>query len=143
VFFLGDLNYRLDYGDPLDFRDEVPGDAVAGRFQHDLMHAHNSGSYAPLVAADQLRRMQQIGRAFVDFHEADIQFPPTFKVRHCRHTHLPLHAAYRDTPAGQGPAAAYAVSPCAASTHATAGRVGGGVEDHVCQLGTSQQCLAR
>lgn len=91
VFFLGDLNYRLNYGGALDYRDGSPGDALAARFQKDLRHAHETGSYDALLAHDQLRAMQLAGKAFVDFHEADISYPPTFKVR------APAPAAARHT----------------------------------------------
>lgn len=81
VFFMGDLNYRLDYGGGGDFRDETPNDTLVTRFQKDLMYAHNNGEYSSLLQMDQLRRMQEVGHAFVDFHEADVQFPPTYKVQ--------------------------------------------------------------
>ena len=80
VLYMGDLNYRLDYGGGGEFRDEVPNDELASRFQRELMYAHNNGDYSSVLKMDQLRRMQELGSAFVDFHEADVQFPPTFKV---------------------------------------------------------------
>lgn len=81
VVFMGDLNYRLDYGVSGDFRDGCPSDALAERFQRDLMYVHKKGDYQSLLQKDQLQQTQEAGNAFVDFHEADIQFPPTYKVQ--------------------------------------------------------------
>ena len=61
VFWIGDLNYRID------LPDEHVRNLVA------------LGSWAELFDADQLR-LQQLGKlAFWDFHEGRIAFAPTYK----------------------------------------------------------------
>ncbi|KAF9267628.1 DNase I-like protein [Marasmius fiardii PR-910] len=61
TFVFGDLNFRLDIS----------------RLHADWLIARQD--YAQALAFDQLRNLMQNGRAFVGFHEAPINFPPTFK----------------------------------------------------------------
>lgn len=61
MFFLGDLNYRV----------ELPREVV-------LEHVSN-GNYEPLYDKDQLNKQIQSGSAFNDFKEGRITFAPTFK----------------------------------------------------------------
>lgn len=64
VFWLGDLNYRIDL--PLE---ETMMRAKSGSLD-DLNH---------LLAFDQLNQERAAGRVFVGFHEGSIRFPPTYK----------------------------------------------------------------
>lgn len=64
VFWFGDLNYRIT---------AVPADVVK-----ELIKA---GKYVSLVPADQLAEERAAGNVFVDFSEAPINFPPTYKYK--------------------------------------------------------------
>jgi hypothetical protein len=77
-FWLGDLNYRLDFSitDPT----EPPSKEEAHRR---VAKAVEEEDWEALLAADQLRESQRRGSAFVGFCEAPITFPPTFKVERC------------------------------------------------------------
>ncbi|THH00088.1 hypothetical protein EW026_g2394 [Hermanssonia centrifuga] len=61
TFLCGDLNFRLDIT----------------RLHADWLISRRD--YAQALAFDQLRKVMQSGEAFVDFNEAPIDFPPTFK----------------------------------------------------------------
>ncbi|KAJ7494584.1 inositol polyphosphate phosphatase [Mycena galericulata] len=61
TFLCGDLNFRLDIS----------------RLHADWLISRQE--YAQALAFDQLRNLMQDGKAFVGFHEAPIDFPPTFK----------------------------------------------------------------
>jgi hypothetical protein len=79
-FWMGDLNYRVDLGltaspphsQPLNRDDQPRREEVAELIRR--------GAWGQLVAADQLHQAQRQGAALVGFKEADINFPPTFKV---------------------------------------------------------------
>ena len=74
--FLGDLNFRVDYGalarDPKDTPDEEEWQAVAA--------AAARRDFAPLRERDQLLLARGAGRVFAGWGEAELRFPPTFKV---------------------------------------------------------------
>ncbi|GBF95749.1 inositol 5-phosphatase [Raphidocelis subcapitata] len=76
VVWMGDLNYRLDWGKQAETLSETPTPedhaAIVARVQ--------SEAYRELLQTDQLAREMAAGRAFVGFTEAAIEFPPTFKV---------------------------------------------------------------
>ncbi|KAK7454606.1 hypothetical protein VKT23_011358 [Stygiomarasmius scandens] len=61
TFVFGDLNFRLDIS----------------RLHADWLISRQD--YAQALAFDQLKSLMDNGRAFVGFHEAPINFPPTFK----------------------------------------------------------------
>ena len=61
--WIGDLNYRLN----------LPDDVVRA--------ALNAGEHVRLITGDQLLAEQKAGRAFVDWTEAPVTFPPTYKYR--------------------------------------------------------------
>ncbi|KAJ7178628.1 inositol polyphosphate phosphatase [Mycena crocata] len=61
TFLCGDLNFRLDIS----------------RLHADWLISRQD--YAQALAFDQLRNLMLSGKAFVGFHEAPIDFPPTFK----------------------------------------------------------------
>ena len=91
LFWLGDLNYRVGYGAAEEYTRGVPSRALSRRFACELERAMVEDRYRSMVAQDQLRREQQRGQAFVDFHEGPITFAPTFKVRGLgrRYVHAP------------------------------------------------------
>ncbi|XP_029654962.2 inositol polyphosphate 5-phosphatase OCRL-like [Octopus sinensis] len=62
VFWLGDLNYRLT---------NIPNDHVRWKVKN--------GRLSDLLAADQLSVGRREGEVFVDYEEAPITFPPTYK----------------------------------------------------------------
>eukprot|EP01029_Cantina_marsupialis_P023527 TRINITY_DN5895_c0_g3_i1.p1 TRINITY_DN5895_c0_g3~~TRINITY_DN5895_c0_g3_i1.p1 ORF type:complete len:1899 (+),score=565.67 TRINITY_DN5895_c0_g3_i1:99-5795(+) len=69
VFWLGDLNYRIDFGKsgtPQEFR-YVVGLAEAGRFSE-------------LVEQDQLNSERNQGNVFASFQEGSIDFAPTYRM---------------------------------------------------------------
>lgn len=62
IYWLGDLNYRI-----------TEMDATVAK-QHLA-----EGNYAPVLALDQLGQQRKLGRVFLGFHEAEIDFKPTYK----------------------------------------------------------------
>ncbi|KAA0163962.1 hypothetical protein FNF27_07855 [Cafeteria roenbergensis] len=80
VFWMGDLNYRVDW-DKLDGK--TPGTTPAehkARFDR-TMAAVEAGDWPALWKADQLLAHQQSGFVFHGFKEVPLAFPPTFKVK--------------------------------------------------------------
>ncbi|GLC37179.1 hypothetical protein PLESTM_000551100 [Pleodorina starrii] len=76
VVWVGDLNYRLDYGQQAVSRSESP---TAADFTSLVAEVHQ-GAFAKLLEVDQLRREMGAKRAFLGFHEGTINFEPSFKV---------------------------------------------------------------
>lgn len=62
VFWLGDLNYRID-------RSSI----------QEVMAKASSPEWAELLDNDQLNMERNKGNVFVGFHESDLTFPPTYK----------------------------------------------------------------
>mmetsp|Transcript_1378 Transcript_1378/g.2324 ORF Transcript_1378/g.2324 Transcript_1378/m.2324 type:complete len:619 (+) Transcript_1378:71-1927(+) len=74
VIFMGDLNYRLDYGDQGE-------EKKPSKEQFDKMvQMINEGKYAELFAHDQLEAEKKKGNVFCGFTEGVYDFAPTFKV---------------------------------------------------------------
>lgn len=80
MFIFGDLNFRLDitrlHADWLISRQGQPF------LEYYFRLCSNSSAvadYAQALAFDQLHHLMRTGKAFVGFHEAPINFPPTFK----------------------------------------------------------------
>ena len=63
VFWLGDLNYRID--------DSIPTETVLQMSEKNMYHQ--------LLPLDQLNIERQAGRCFANFEEGVIRFPPTYK----------------------------------------------------------------
>jgi phosphatidylinositol-bisphosphatase len=63
VFWLGDLNYRIDL--PIS----------------EVVEAIHGKKWKVLLDADQLKQQQALGTAFADFLEQPIQFSPTYKFK--------------------------------------------------------------
>jgi len=72
IFWLGDLNYRVDMSKKCaeDGMDEHPH----------VLKCVDSGDFETLVTYDQLKLAQASGEAFVNFVEGPLDFKPTFKV---------------------------------------------------------------
>ena len=68
IFWIGDLNYRIDTQPPLS---RLTNERVR-------LLAKN-GDFTELLAADQLKRTQREGKAFPFFEEHSINFRPTYK----------------------------------------------------------------
>lgn len=62
VFFIGDMNFRID---------DLSNDEVKRRI--------DDADYDYLYERDQLKKVRDKGLIFIDFEEAPIRFPPTFK----------------------------------------------------------------
>lgn len=62
IFWLGDLNYRLNDLSPDEVKTEI-----------------DRGNLQILLERDQLREQQKLGTAFVDYREAAIDFVPSYK----------------------------------------------------------------
>ena len=69
VFFLGDLNYRINMG---------YGECKRTIFQNQALPKAQQ-NWGSLLAHDQLLLEKRAGHAFVEFTEADIRFTPTYK----------------------------------------------------------------
>jgi len=75
VFYMGDLNYRVDYGDQGDEESPSPE-------QHaEMVGLVSEGNLDPLLKGDQLLREKKEGCVFYNWKEGDIKFRPTFKVK--------------------------------------------------------------
>lgn len=85
VFFLGDLNYRVDPKLVANrVYDDVPDEEQTG-FEEDheavtRAIAMGQDGIPILVSYDQLRDQRQSGQCFANFREPEIDFLPTFKV---------------------------------------------------------------
>ncbi|GLI66127.1 hypothetical protein VaNZ11_009857 [Volvox africanus] len=76
VIWVGDLNYRLDYGQQASNPTESPTQADFAALVTDVQQ----GAFAKLLEVDQLRREMAAKRVFLGFHEGPINFEPSFKV---------------------------------------------------------------
>ncbi|XP_022093865.1 phosphatidylinositol 3,4,5-trisphosphate 5-phosphatase 2B-like isoform X2 [Acanthaster planci] len=63
IFFLGDLNYRIEWNVP------------------EILRNIAYMNYADLFKHEQLKREKDKGNIFVDFSEEDISFPPTYRYK--------------------------------------------------------------
>lgn len=75
VIWMGDLNYRLNYGDQGD--EKTPSEA---QFKEMVGKIKNK-EYQQLFACDQLAGEMKEERVFRGFHEGEFNFNPTFKVK--------------------------------------------------------------
>eukprot|EP00250_Pteridium_aquilinum_P010359 c19330_g1_i1 orf=434-2425(+) len=76
VFWLGDLNYRLDFGEAeetLVTPETTAWDVVVQKIQQKDFHT--------LLKYDELHKEQEAKRVLFSFKEGEITFPPTFKMR--------------------------------------------------------------
>lgn len=62
IYWLGDLNYRI-----------TEMDVIVAK------HHIAEGNYASALMCDQLGQQRKMGRVFHGFHEAEINFKPTYK----------------------------------------------------------------
>ncbi len=64
VFWLGDLNYRID----------------DSKLTYDAIHEKVAeGLWRDLLPSDQLNQQRKLGNVFAEFDEAPVTFPPTYK----------------------------------------------------------------
>jgi endonuclease/exonuclease/phosphatase family metal-dependent hydrolase len=74
VFWMGDLNYRLDYGGQGDEKEPSPE-------QHaEMVSLIKQKKYSELFQYDQLTAERNAKHVFYGFNEGQYNFPPTFKV---------------------------------------------------------------
>lgn len=76
VFWLGDLNYRLDF-DKLDEKPLTP----ERRFWSTIVKEIHGNEWKELLQYDELRREKNACRVLSGFKEGEITFPPTFKLQ--------------------------------------------------------------
>ncbi|KAK9819837.1 hypothetical protein WJX72_003013 [[Myrmecia] bisecta] len=76
VFWMGDLNYRLGYGEQAITLAKTP----ELRDFEEMVNIVAAGDYSALLPRDQLVGEMAGQRAFLGFQEAPITFPPSFKV---------------------------------------------------------------
>lgn len=74
VFWLGDLNYRLNYGNQGD--EKSPSQEVFDG----IVQKIEQKQYDDLFQYDQLAEERKKGAVFAGFQEGEYNFPPTFKV---------------------------------------------------------------
>lgn len=77
VFWMGDLNYRLNFGDQGDSLSPSEAQFTS------MVQKIQAGSYDELFACDQLQTEMHEGRVFAEFQETRPTFAPTFKVERC------------------------------------------------------------
>lgn len=76
VFWLGDLNYRLDFGaaeETLINPETTAWDAVVQKIKQNDFHT--------LLEFDELHKEQEAKKVLFSFNEGEITFPPTFKMK--------------------------------------------------------------
>ena len=78
TMWMGDLNYRLDYGGQGDAKSPSP---VLFAEMVDKICSGRVDHREELWSCDQLSREKAANRAFVGFTEGSYDFPPTFKVK--------------------------------------------------------------
>lgn len=76
VFWIGDLNYRLDFGSE-DERPLTPQRSIWDKMVKQIL----DGEYKELLQYDELRKEKAASRVLHGFKEGEIQFPPTFKMQ--------------------------------------------------------------
>lgn len=76
VFWLGDLNYRLDFG-TLDEKPMTP----ERTFWATVVKQIHANKWKDLIQYDELRKEKGACRVLSGFKEGDITFPPTFKMQ--------------------------------------------------------------
>ncbi|XP_057864591.2 uncharacterized protein LOC131072442 isoform X2 [Cryptomeria japonica] len=76
VFWIGDLNYRLDFG-----KHEEKPLTPQRRFWSKTVKQILDGGYRELLQYDELRREKASSRVLHGFKEGVIQFPPTYKMQ--------------------------------------------------------------
>jgi phosphatidylinositol-3,4,5-trisphosphate 5-phosphatase 2 len=76
VFWLGDLNYRLDFG-ALDEKPLIPDRA----FWATIVKQIHANRWKDLVKYDELRKEKADLHVLTGFKEGEITFPPTFKMQ--------------------------------------------------------------
>eukprot|EP00457_Paulinella_chromatophora_P001592 gb/GEZN01001594.1/.p1 GENE.gb/GEZN01001594.1/~~gb/GEZN01001594.1/.p1 ORF type:complete len:335 (+),score=65.69 gb/GEZN01001594.1/:1928-2932(+) len=74
VFWNGDLNYRLDYGE--QGKEKEPSET---QFK-DMVNKIEEKKFAELFAYDQLTKCRESKQVFIGWEEGVMHFPPTFKV---------------------------------------------------------------
>ncbi|KAJ2948975.1 hypothetical protein O0L34_g5915 [Tuta absoluta] len=70
VFWLGDLNFRVDH---------PAGNSPTSEEIADQLHRIEKDKYTSLMRHDQLKAVMETGEAFSEFSEPEIRFPPTYK----------------------------------------------------------------
>jgi len=81
-FWMGDLNYRVDYGDQTDDKGKVgkkPPEAVFKEITKMIQDGGDENRKA-LYATDQLHKEMVAGRVFTGFETAEPEFWPTFSM---------------------------------------------------------------
>mmetsp|Transcript_24156 Transcript_24156/g.47501 ORF Transcript_24156/g.47501 Transcript_24156/m.47501 type:complete len:659 (+) Transcript_24156:84-2060(+) len=73
LFWFGDLNYRLDWGDQGDALSPSPEQFIT------MVDMVQEKRFEELFQVDQLKKQQRLKTAFQDFEEGAYEFPPTFK----------------------------------------------------------------
>lgn len=77
VFWLGDLNYRLDFGKVHEKQELTP----ERQFWATIVKQIHANRWKDLLKYDELRKEKAASRVFAGFREGDISFPPTFKMQ--------------------------------------------------------------
>ncbi|KAG0587749.1 hypothetical protein KC19_2G188700 [Ceratodon purpureus] len=76
VFWLGDLNYRLDFG-----KLEPQGTTPDRAFWATIVKQIHANRWKELLKYDELRKEKGASRILAGFKEGEITFPPTFKMQ--------------------------------------------------------------
>eukprot|EP00898_Chlorokybus_atmophyticus_P001207 jgi/Chlat1/2087/Chrsp17S02691 len=80
VFWMGDLNYRLDLPAAQSFESKTSAKSPNTEEFNRVLEQINQGSFSGLLAHDELHRDIKLKKVFSGFKEGDITFAPTFKV---------------------------------------------------------------
>lgn len=71
VFWIGDLNFRTDH---------PTGNSPSSEEIVAILQKVEKDKYETLLKHDQLLAVMESGEAFSEFKEAEIRFPPTYKL---------------------------------------------------------------